>query len=815
MHINQQSLLNGERASKTSAHHILSPTRGIKKAITQLGSSSRCKIKEECAAQIDRTELCTTERQRPTSHCRPGSSSAEFGASSRNALACSEPSSIVCSAEDGKQAGLFDLRGSSPLSNQPAGFLPSVEHNRGRSPPLFHGIVPASAQTSPKRTFTTTNSGNESHPDDTSASSSASHKRQKLSAKTARAFACPFYKHDPIQYNPQNSDSQLARRFRTCSGPGWDSTHRLKEHLRRAHETELEQASMEVQQHLKRKSRGSTEEKRWTTIYLMLFPNAKDLPSPYYLEPAVPPDVAAQSLAYHLYNDLPDRILREISEHHGSDNALYIRGKLVNRVVRKSLSSGYRYWLHKQDWPISKPSTAPVDTNLDKRRWKSDYSESEIKNSPPERCGLVDKHDVKQILPRGPDPERPMSTISATGRTEFVLLQTKLCANWHLLQHQQIPSLKVVDQNAKDLFSYSSPCPTNLWSRISSITTNNCEGSKTRNFFHRLPEMRDDQGLWYKFYLAVVMLKRNESIVGWRLAEEGCKITKSVLEHPSRSFFPNLYNHFGSHKWDEFESLRLHILRYLTDVSVLLLGANHPLTRILGHLAIEGFLKVVSGPALKVMLDVYEQALGSMHPDVIQTERGLCKVLRRQNEFCAATDRVKAMLKHSQQANGRYHTNTRRCIRRLGHLYRYQERYEDAEQMYQDVMQFAESGSDNPGGLDDLALCTAHDLVSIAFQADRFETAESWARLAITAVADSRNITPENYLVCVLDLHKCLLEQGRDSEARDWMERYSEISNIPPQDSCEEHALLSSISKDHFAWVLAELGHPYLLPDAY
>jgi tetratricopeptide (TPR) repeat protein len=574
---------------------------------------------------------------------------------------------------------------------------------------------------------------------------------------------------------------------------------------------------MEVQQHLKRKSRGSTEEKRWTTIYMMLFPNAKDLPSPYYLEPAVPPDVAAQSLACHLYNDLPDRILREISEHHGSDHALYMEGKLVNCVVRKSLSAGYKDWLHKQDWPISKPSAASVDTHLDERRWKSDCPESEIKISPPECSGAANKQDVKQNLPTAPDPERPMSTMSATGRMEFVLFQTKLCADWHLRQYQQIPDLQFVGQNANDLFPYSSSYQANFRSRISGMPGNNCEGSTTANFVHHLPEMRDDQGPWYKFYLAVVMLKRNESVVGWRLAKEGCEITKSVIEQPSRSFFPNLYNHFGSHKWDEFESLRLNILRYLKDMSVLLLGANHPLTIILGYLAIEGLLKIVSEPALKIMLDVYEQALDSMHPDVIQTKRSLCKVFRRRNEFCAATDRVKAMLKHSEQVNGRYHTNTRRWVRRLGHLYRYQERYEDAEAMYRDVVELAEKRSDNPGELDDLALCTAHDLVSIAFQADRFDAAESWARLAMAAVVvDSRNMTPENYLVCVLDLHKCLLAQGRVAEARDWMERYSESSDTPPpRESCEEHALLSSISKDHFAWVLAELGHPYLLPDAY
>lgn len=135
--------------------------------------------------------------------------------------------------------------------------------------------------------------------------------------------------------------------------------------------------------------------------------------------------------------------------------------------------------------------------------------------------------------------------------------------------------------------------------------------------------------------------------------------------------------------------------------------------------------------------------------------------------------------------------------------------------MYHNVVRFVENSADKQNGLDDLALCTVHDLVSIAFQAKRFTTAEAWARLAMTAGLGSRNIAPENILVYVLDLHKCLMAQGRVAEATDLIKQSSLISNLPPWASCEEHALLSSISKDHFAWVLAESGHPYLLPDVY
>ena len=540
-----------------------------------------------------------------------------------------------------------------------------------------------------------------------------------------------------------------------------------------------------------------------------MFPNAKEIPSPYYAEPVVAD--WAQSLALHLYKDLPGRILRHSwKEPH----------ELVD-VVRTSLKLSYENWLQQGSCASQEvhenPMTSAGDVHLDggdnenptmspkaayhvggdggNKMERKDSTCSGSHNSETERLPLdlnmtSDDREICRVPASDSEPARPMSTMSMSGMTEFVLLQTKVYADWQSRQsqqYQQMPVLEETGQIAKDLSSHSSA----------------------------YPEIGDDQGLWYKFYLAVVMLKRKEPTVGWKLVNEGCEMTRGVLEHPSRNFFTNLYNHFGSRKWDEFEGLRLHILRFLGKMATLILGTNHPLTLVLQHLAVEGVLRDLSGPALRVILHIYEQALGPMHPDVIQTERSLCKVFRRQNEFETAKEGVNSMLRHSEQAYGSYDPQTRRCMRRLGHLYRYQEQYEDAEKMYHNVVRFVENRADKRNGLDDLALCTVHDLVSIAFQAKRFTTAEAWARLAMTAGLGSRNIAPENILVYVLDLHKCLMAQGRVAEATDLIKQSSLISNLPPWASCEEHALLSSISKDHFAWVLAESGHPYLLPDAY
>jgi hypothetical protein len=55
-------------------------------------------------------------------------------------------------------------------------------------------------------------------------------KRQRSSHHTATCsnFACPFYKHAPTYYNPQNPDAESGRRYRSCAGPGWSTIRRLR-----------------------------------------------------------------------------------------------------------------------------------------------------------------------------------------------------------------------------------------------------------------------------------------------------------------------------------------------------------------------------------------------------------------------------------------------------------------------------------------------------------------------------------------------------------------------------------------------------------
>ncbi|KAL6406688.1 hypothetical protein AUP68_09490 [Ilyonectria robusta] len=138
-------------------------------------------------------------------------------------------------------------------------------------------------------------------------------KQQKLVERdvtSQRRFACPFFKKNPLHF----------REWRSCPGPGWGTTHRVKEHLYRSHllpitcprcheafeseKTQLEHLTAEkpCQKREKPKLEGvdsstekilrsrkhmqkhNNEEDRWREIYVILFPgtNAESIPNPYY-----------------------------------------------------------------------------------------------------------------------------------------------------------------------------------------------------------------------------------------------------------------------------------------------------------------------------------------------------------------------------------------------------------------------------------------------------------------------------------------------------------------------------------------------------
>ncbi|KAI1359916.1 hypothetical protein F5Y08DRAFT_62871 [Xylaria arbuscula] len=135
-------------------------------------------------------------------------------------------------------------------------------------------------------------------------------KLQESSIRPKR-LACPYFKKDPLRFQTKQS----------CCGPGWETVHRLKEHLDRNHclpisclrcytpfDTEAERDShmrstdqcelrdppapiegFNTSQRVELKSRprglkNMSEPQKWRRVYLILFPGTPEIeiPSPYY-----------------------------------------------------------------------------------------------------------------------------------------------------------------------------------------------------------------------------------------------------------------------------------------------------------------------------------------------------------------------------------------------------------------------------------------------------------------------------------------------------------------------------------------------------
>ncbi|OCK96479.1 uncharacterized protein K441DRAFT_455207, partial [Cenococcum geophilum 1.58] len=176
---------------------------------------------------------------------------------------------------------------------------------------------------------------------------------------TANKFACPYFKRNPRKY----------QRVRACPGPGWDTLHRLKEHLYRKHALPIqcprccrpfendaalnkhhqalegcelgqgeaiESFNKEQEKRLRSRKRPAleqTEEDKWKEVYRILFPdyNLSTIPSPckhisshYYTN--------VYRMPNFLSRELPCRV-REMLEVAMNDELQPIEDKLKSQLV--------------------------------------------------------------------------------------------------------------------------------------------------------------------------------------------------------------------------------------------------------------------------------------------------------------------------------------------------------------------------------------------------------------------------------------------------------------------------------------------------
>ncbi|KAI9773229.1 MAG: hypothetical protein M1839_002191 [Geoglossum umbratile] len=213
-------------------------------------------------------------------------------------------------------------------------------------------------------------------------------------ASEGRKLACPFHKRDPQKYGINNATGVT---YRTCSGPGWLTVGRIKEHLTRRHraptqcrrcwctfnnelelqnhvrdaggceirpEQPIEGITGEIEKKLRCKKKWSLnldEEGKWRRIYEILFPG-EPIPSPYYepTEHSGPGSPASREISnYEAFSkrQLPQLVRRRL-EAAAESEAPAIEEKLKTLLVEIVKDCQASVFLLYQEQRQADPSTS-------------------------------------------------------------------------------------------------------------------------------------------------------------------------------------------------------------------------------------------------------------------------------------------------------------------------------------------------------------------------------------------------------------------------------------------------------------------------
>ena len=238
----------------------------------------------------------------------------------------------------------------------------------------------------------------------------------------------------------------------------------------------------------------------------------------------------------------------------------------------------------------------------------------------------------------------------------------------------------------------------------------------SRHCSHKASNVQCERCSWAEFDYGLAMLEQGLYADAVASFELGCRLFDLLLSRPSKLFIRNLINAFGSLRWECFPDSRRGLLQYLADMSTVVLGGHHSITIILHNLTCGNILAVIAEPALQIMADAFETDLHAADPDVLLIKRSLSVVLRRQLDFGKAEDILKDAIRVSTDCHGPGAKETRRCLRRLGHLYMQQCRWKETQEIYRQVLHTAPKRGSNESDWpqDEISVYTYHHLTQMA-----------------------------------------------------------------------------------------------------
>jgi hypothetical protein len=175
---------------------------------------------------------------------------------------------------------------------------------------------------------------------------------------------------------------------------------------------------------------------------------------------------------------------------------------------------------------------------------------------------------------------------------------------------------------------------------------------------------------WDKLAHGIYFLKADSPRRAWPVINEACETAATEITHDPGSFILGLLTTLSPPNMMPCPALRVSLLKFLTGLASVCLGAIHPLAVLARELRWRSAVQDwVPASALSCAVDSFETALGPKHDLTLTAQLRRIAFLRRTREYDQALRLGQATMAATTALHGPFSLEARRVARKLKHVY--------------------------------------------------------------------------------------------------------------------------------------------------
>ncbi|KIW35067.1 uncharacterized protein PV07_01787 [Cladophialophora immunda] len=263
------------------------------------------------------------------------------------------------------------------------------------------------------------------------------------------------------------------------------------------------------------------------------------------------------------------------------------------------------------------------------------------------------------------------------------------------------------------------------------------------------PFRRRKNYIWHQFQHGLNLLEQGDVRTAFADFQRGCAMAEEYLLRPSKYALVSLLLVMGNRRWERHQQVWESVLRFMSSMSAKALGSQHPLAHIMRRIMDWDLMRGVAQTSLTVMLDLNQRKLGPAHPDVLLLQQSQSVELMRQGDFERSESLVQDSCRVSRQVYGPSSPATRNCLRRLGNLYLEQQRWDDAESVFENILALDSAANAYRGPGDESSVFTCQNLSLVNCRRGDLAKSHYWAQQELDLALKIYGPEDEYYADCV------------------------------------------------------------------